>query len=117
MKGKKGCKFSSLEEEEEEEEEEAKAAPALPKLLVAKLKKILSSPINSLCKRKEDQLLLESQKEKAATMSAVIRVQRELPEVGGVGELSSVTSMPPPSVMLSRSQASSLSCLYFLSDD
>ena len=79
-------------EEEEEEEEEAEAAPAPSKSLVAKLKKILLSPIRSLYKRKEDQLSPESQKEKAATLSAAIRVWRELPEVGGVGELPSVTS-------------------------
>ena len=74
MKGKKRCKFPSLEEEKEEEEEEEETAPTPSKSPVAKLKKILSSPICSLCKRKEDQLLPESQNEKAATLSATIRV-------------------------------------------
>ena len=123
LKGKKGCKFLSLEDEEEEEEEEEaeedeeEAVPALSKLPVAKLKKISLSPICSLCKRKEDQLSLESQKEKAAMSSALIRAQREPPEVGDVEELASVVSMPPPSIMLSQLQASSSSCLYFPSDD
>ena len=122
LKSKKGCKFSLLEEkkeeeeEEEEEKEEVEAAPAPSKLPVAKLKKILSLPIHSLHKRKEDQLLPESQK-KAATLSTAIRVQRESPEVGGVEELSSVGSMPPPSIMSSWLQASSSSRLYFLSKD
>ena len=80
LKGKKGCKFSSLEDEKEEEEEEEaeedeeEAGPAPSKSPVTKLKKILSSPICSLRKKKEDQLSPESQKEKAATSSAAIRV-------------------------------------------
>ena len=107
LKGKKGCKFSLLEDEEEEEEEEEaeedeeEAAPAPSKSPVAKLKKILLLPIHSLCKRKEEQLSLESQKEKAAMSSTVIRVRRESPEVGDVEELASVTSMPLPPIMLS----------------
>ena len=67
LKGKKGCKYLSQEEEEDVEE-----APALLKLLVTKLKKILSSPICSLRKRKEDQLSPKLQKEKKATSSAAI---------------------------------------------
>ena len=57
LKGKKGCKFTVANEEEEEES------------LVAALKKILSSPICSLHKRKEVDLLPGSVKERAETLS------------------------------------------------
>ena len=62
------------EEEEEAEKDEEEAAPAPSKSPVTKLKKILSLPICSLHKRKEDQLLPESHKERAAMSSTAIRV-------------------------------------------
>ena len=67
LKGKKGCKFTVAEEEEKEgnviEEEELQKL----RLLVAALKKILSSPIRLLRKRKEVDLSLGSVKERAKT--------------------------------------------------
>ena len=49
LKGKKGCKFMVADEEEKESQKS--------QLPVAALKKILSLPIHSLCKRKEVDLL------------------------------------------------------------
>ena len=62
LKGKKGCKFTVADEEEEEESQKLWS-------LVAALKKILLSPIRSLHKRKEVDLLLGLVKERAKTSS------------------------------------------------
>ena len=73
LKGKKGCKFTVAEEEEKEEEgegddvEEELQKSQSP---VAALKKILSSPIHLLCKRKEVDLSPGSVKERAKASSA-----------------------------------------------
>ena len=122
LKGKKGCKFSSVVEEEVEE------TAAVSKSPVASIKKFLASPIRSMRKRKEADLSPESQKEKIATSSAAVRSRKgsSSPERGG--EVSSIISMPPPSnrtgasmppssIISSRSAASSSSRLYFPSDD
>jgi hypothetical protein len=46
LEGKKGCKFSSIEDEEEAEEEAVEeVATSLAKLPVTSLKKLLSSPV------------------------------------------------------------------------
>ena len=87
LKGKKGCKFTVAEKEEEEEEgegddveEEELQKSWLP---VAALKKILSLPIHSLCKRKEIDLSLGSVKERAETLSIAnhARLESEAPEL------------------------------------
>jgi hypothetical protein len=101
------------------------------KLPVASLKKLISSPLCSLRKRKETDLSPESQKEKAATSSIAVRARRELPspellEFGlqvsmppssMMSSRSQDLSMPPPSMISSRSQVSSSSRLFFPSED
>ena len=120
LKGKKGCKFSEPREEGEDEEEgaedEAEENRPASQSPVAKLKKILSSPIRSLRKRKENDLSPESQKEKHATSSIAVRPRRETPSPEFV-DFGSQVSMPPPSMISSRSQASSSSRLFFPTED
>jgi hypothetical protein len=98
---------------------------------VTSLKKLILSPLHSLCKRKETDLLPELQKEKAATSSIAVHARREspspeLPEFGSqvsmppssmLSSRSQGLSMPPPSMISSRSQASVTSCLFFPSED
>jgi hypothetical protein len=86
------------------------------KLPVASLKKLLLSPVWAFCKREEADLSSESQKEKAASTSTSVHIRREspFPELVNMG---SQTSMPPPSIISSRSQASTLSRLFFPSED
>jgi hypothetical protein len=131
LKGKKGCKFPVEEEEGLENAEDVEEAPAVSKLPVASLKKLISSPLRSLRKRKETDLSPESQKEKAATLSIAVRARRESPspellEFGSqvsippssmMSSRSQDLSMPPPSIISSRSQVSSSSCLFFPSED
>jgi hypothetical protein len=131
LKGKKGCKFPVEEEEGLENAEDVKEAPAVSKSPVASLKKLISSPLCSLRKRKETDLSPESQKEKAATSSIAVRARRELPspELLEFGSKVSMPpssmmssrfqdlSMPPPSMISSRSQVSSSSRLFFPSED
>ena len=111
FKGKKGCKFSALEEEEEVE---VAAVPS--KSPVSSLKKLLASPIRALRKRKEEDLSPESQKDKVDTSSIAVRPQRETPSPEFV-DFGSQVSMPPPSMISSRSQASSSSRLFFPTED
>jgi hypothetical protein len=100
FKGKKGCKFSVEEEEGLEDEEEVEEAPAMSKLPIALLKKLISFPLCSLCKRKETDLSSESQKEKAATSSIAMHARRESPSPE-VLEFGSQVFMPPPSMLSS----------------
>lgn len=106
--GKKGCKFSGEEGEEEE-------AAAVSKSPVASIKKFISSPLKSLRKRKEADLSPESQKEKVASSSAANRARKDSPSPELGGEDYSSVAMPPPSIISSRSAASSR--LYFPTDD
>jgi hypothetical protein len=133
LKGKKGCKFPEAkgeeeeekEEEEEEEEEVVEEVKAVSKSPVAKLKKLLSSPLRSLKKRKEDDLSPESQKDKIASSSVAVRARRESPSPELVEDAASI--MPPPStrsafsmpssIMSSRSRGSASSRLFRPSDD
>jgi hypothetical protein len=131
LKGKKGCKFSVEEEEGLKNEEDVEEAPAVSKLPVASLKKLISSPLRSLCKRKETDLSPESQKEKAATLSIAVRARREspspellefrsqvsMPPSSMMSSRSQGLSMPLPSMISSRSQVSSSSHLFFPSED
>jgi hypothetical protein len=51
LKGKKGCKFSSVEDEEEVEEEVVEeVTTSSAKSPVASLKKLLLSPVWAFCK-------------------------------------------------------------------
>jgi hypothetical protein len=51
LKGKNGCKFSSVEDEEEAEEEAVKEVTmSSAKSPVASLKELLSSPVWAFCK-------------------------------------------------------------------
>jgi hypothetical protein len=52
-----------------EDEEDVEEAPAVSKLPIASLKKLILSPLHSLRKRKETDLSPESQREKAPTLS------------------------------------------------
>jgi hypothetical protein len=117
LKGKKGCKFFSVEDEEGSVEEvvEEVATPSA-KSLVASLKELLSSPVRVFCKRKEADLSPESQKEKAVSTSTAVRARRESPSPELIN-LDSQTPMPPPSLISSRSHASTSSCLFFPSED
>jgi hypothetical protein len=117
LKGKKGCKFSSVEDEERSEEEvvEEVATPSA-KSPVASLKKLLSSPVQVFRKQKEADLFPESQNEKAVSTSTAVCVRRESPSPELI-EMDSQTPMLPPSLISSRSQASTLSCLFFPSED
>jgi hypothetical protein len=117
LKGKKGCKFPSVEDEEGSVEEvvEEVATPSA-KSLVASLKKLLSSPVWVFRKRKEADLSPESQKEKAASTSTAVHARRESPSPELI-DMDSQTPMPPPSLISSRSQASTLSRLFFPSED
>jgi hypothetical protein len=131
LKGKKDCKFSVEEEEGLENAEDVEEAPAVSKLPVASLKKLISFPLCSLHKRKETDLSPESQKEKAATSSIAVHARRESPspellEFGSqvsmppssmMSSRSQDLSMPPPSMISSRSQVSSSSHLFFPSED
>jgi hypothetical protein len=101
LKGKKGCKFSSIEDEEGSVEEvvEEVATPSA-KLLVASLKKLLSSPVRVFQKRKEADLFPESQKEKATSTSTAVCARRESPSPELI-EIDSQTPMPPPSLISS----------------
>jgi hypothetical protein len=101
LKGKKGCKFSSIEDEEEVEEEAVeKVAMSSAKLLVALLTKLLSSPVWVFRKQKEADLSPESQKEKAVSTSTAVHVRRESPSPELVN-MGSQTPMPPPSIISS----------------
>jgi hypothetical protein len=133
FKGKKGCKFPVEEEEGLEDEEEVEEASAMSKLPVASLKKLISSPLHSLHKRKKTDLSPESQKEKAATPSIAMharrkspslevlefRLQVSIPPSSVLSSRSQGLSMPPPSMISSRSQVLpfSSSCLFFLFKD
>jgi hypothetical protein len=131
LKGKKGCKFPVEEEEGLENAEDVEEAPAVSKSPVASLKKLFSSPLCSLCKHKETDLSPELQKEKAATSSIAVRARRELlspellefglqvsmPPSSMMSSKSQDLSMPPPSMISSRSQVSSSSRLFFPSED
>jgi hypothetical protein len=103
LKGKKGCKFPVEEGEGLENAEDVEEAPAVSKSPIASLKKLILSPLRSLRKRKETDLSPESQKEKAATSSIALCARRELlsPELL---EFGLQVSMPPSSMMSSRSQ-------------
>jgi hypothetical protein len=103
LKGKKGCKFPVEEEEALEGEEDVEEVPAVSKLPVASLKKLISSPLRSLHKRKETDVSPESQKEKAASLSIAVRARRESPSPE-LPEFGSQVSMPPSSMLSSRSQ-------------
>jgi hypothetical protein len=83
-----------------EDEEEVEDAPAMSKLPVASLKKLISFPLCSLHKCKETDLSPKSQKEKAATSSIVVHARRKSlsPEVL---EFGLQVSMPPPSMLSS----------------
>jgi hypothetical protein len=117
LKGKKGCKFFSVEDEEGSVEEVVeKVATPSAKSPVASLKKLLSSPVQVFCKRKEADLSPESQKEKATSTSTAVRARRESPSPELI-KMDSQTPMPPPSLISSRSQASTSSCLFFPSED
>jgi hypothetical protein len=102
LKGKKGCKFSSVEDEEGSEEEvvEEVATPSA-KSPVASLKKLLSSPVQVFHKQKEADLSPESQKEKATSTSTAVRARRESPSPELI-EMDSQTPMLPPSLISSR---------------
>jgi hypothetical protein len=131
LKGKKGCKFLVEEEEGLENAEDVEEAPAVSKSPIASLKKLILSPLHSLRKRKETDLSPESQKKKAATLSIAVRARRESPspellESGSqvsmppssmISSRSQDLSMPPPSMISSRSQVSSSSRLFFPSED
>jgi hypothetical protein len=131
LKSKKGCKFPVEEEEGLENEEDVEEAPAVSKSPVTSLKKLISSPLCFLHKRKETDLSPELQKEKAATSSIAVRAWRESPspellEFGSqvsmppssmMSSRSQGLSMPPPSMISSRSQVSSSSRLFFPSED
>jgi hypothetical protein len=131
LKGKKGCKFSVEEEEVLEDEEDVKEVPAVSKSPIASLKKLILSPLRSLCKCKETDLLPELQKEKATTLSIAVRARREspspelpefrsqvsMPPSSMLSSRSQGLSMPPPSIISSRSQASVSSRLFFPSED
>jgi hypothetical protein len=131
LKGKKGCKFPVEEEEGLENAEDVEEAPAVSKSPVASLKKLISSPLRSLRKRKETDLSPESQKEKAATSSIAVRARREspspellefrsqvsMPPSSMMSSRSQDLSMLPPSMISSRSQVSSSSHLFFPSED
>jgi hypothetical protein len=131
LKGKKGCKFPVEEEEGLENEEDVEEAPAVSKSPVTSLKKLILSPLHSLRKHKETDLSPESQKEKAATSSIAVCARRESPspellEFGSqvsmppssmMSSRSQDLSMPPPSIISSRSQVSSSSHLFFPSED
>jgi hypothetical protein len=117
LKGKKGCKFSSVEDEEEVEEEAIEeVATSLAKLPVALLKKLFSSPVQAFRKQKGADLSPESQKEKATSTSTAVCVRRESPSPELV-DMGSQTPMPPPSIISFRSQASTSSRLFFPSED
>jgi hypothetical protein len=110
LKGKKGCKFPVEEEEVLEDEEDVEEVPTVSKLPIASLKKLISFPLCSRCKRKETDLSPELQKEKAATPSIAVRARREslspeLPEFG------SQVSMPPSSMLLSSPRVFLCHCL------
>jgi hypothetical protein len=117
LKGKKGCKFSSVEDEEGSVEEvvEEVATPSA-KSPVASLKKLLSSPVRVFCKWKEADLSPELQKEKATSTSTAVRARRESPSPELI-KMDSQTPMPPPSLISSQSQASTLSRLFFPSEE
>jgi hypothetical protein len=131
LKGKKGCKFPVEEEEGLENAEDVEEAPAVSKSPVASLKKLISSPLRSLRKRKETDLSPELQKEKAATSSIAVHAKREspspellefglqvsMPPSSMISSRSQDLSMPPPSMISSRSQVSSSSRLFFPSED
>jgi hypothetical protein len=107
LKGKKGCKFPVEEEEVLEGEEDVEEVPAVSKSPVASLKKLILSPLHSLCKRKETDLLPELQKEKAATSSIAMHARRELPSPE-LSDFRSQVSMPPSSMLSSKSQGLSM---------
>jgi hypothetical protein len=106
-KGKKECKFLVEEKKEEEEVEEVSAVLKLP---ITSLKKLIFSPLHSLCKCKENNLSLELQKKKAATLLLAIHTRRESlsPKFADHGDVSSIISMPPPSMLSSRLQGLSM---------
>ena len=90
LKGKKGWKFMVADKEEEEELQKSQS-------LVAALKKILSSPICSLCKRKEVDLSPGLVKERAKTslVANCARLESEALEL----KVDKDDSMPPPSIV------------------
>jgi hypothetical protein len=90
-----------------EDEEKVEEAPAMSKSPVASLKKLILSPLCSLCKHKETDLSPELQKEKAATSSMAVHARRESPSVE-VLEFGSQVSMPPLSLLSSRSKSLSM---------
>ena len=121
LKGKKGCKFTVAEEEEKEEEgegddveEEESQKLSSP---VAALKKILSSPIHLLCKRKEVDLSPGSVKERAETLSVAnhARLESEVLEL----EVDDNDSMSPLSIVPLHvpSGSSSFSHLFYPTKD
>jgi hypothetical protein len=107
LKGKKGCKFPVEEEEVLEGGEDVEEVPAVSKSPIASLKKLISSPLCSLHKHKETDLSPELQKEKAATSSIAVRARRESPSPE-LPEFGSQVSMPPSSMLSSRSQGLSM---------
>jgi hypothetical protein len=80
-----------------EDEENVEKALAVSKSPVASLKKLILSPLCSLYKHKETDLLPESQKEKAATSSIAVRARRKLPSPE-LSEFGLQVSMPPSSI-------------------
>ena len=121
FEGKKGCKFTVAEEEEEEEEgevddveEEELQKSQSP---VAALKKILSSPICLLRKRKEVDLSPGSVKERAETLLVAncARLESEAPEL----EVDDNDLMLPPSIAPLQVPSGSLSSshLFYPTED
>jgi hypothetical protein len=86
--------------EDEEDVEEFSAVSQSP---IASLKKLISSPLRSLCKHKETDLSPELQKEKATTLSIAVRARRESPSPE-LPEFGLQVSMPPSSMLSSTSQ-------------
>jgi hypothetical protein len=108
FKDKEGCKFPVEEKEEGlEDEEEVEEAPAMSKSPIASLKKLILSPLCSLHKCKRTDLSPKSQKEKAATSSIAMHARRESSSLE-VLEFRLQVSMPPPSMLSSRSQGLSM---------
>jgi hypothetical protein len=93
--------------EKGEDEEDVEETPAVSKLPVAFLKKLISSPLHSLRKRKESDLLPESQKEKAPSSSIAMGARRESPSPKLI-KFGLKVSMLPPSLLSSQSQGLSM---------
>ena len=105
------------EEEKEGEGDDVEEESQKSQLPVAALKKILSSPIHSLHKRKEVNLSLGSIKERAEALSAAnhTRLESEAPEL----EVDNDGLIPPPSIVPLQvpSGSSSSSHLFYPTDD